>query len=103
LKFRAPSTLAVAAFRAFDFERIAKPDAVAAAAPMTCHMALGHAEMTGHRAYAEILETTDAPRWRGARQGEMKHVCRDGSFVVCFAHFDILGSEIIVVKRAQSD
>ncbi|QXX74926.1 hypothetical protein MHY1_01743 [Methylovirgula sp. HY1] len=50
------STVTIAAARTFDFECIAEPDAMAAAAPMASHLAIAHVQSARHGAHAEIGE-----------------------------------------------
>ena len=56
----------IAAARAFDFESITEPDAMAAAAPMACHLTRAHSETPRHRTDAEIGE---APATAARRRG----------------------------------
>ncbi len=72
----------IAALRAFDLERIAKPNAGAAAAPMARHLAFRHVEMPGHGTNAEILVAADARRRRGARLRKTHDLSRCLRFVV---------------------
>jgi hypothetical protein len=67
IKRFARSAVPVAALRAFDFKSIAEPNTPTTAAPMTRHVAIGHAEMTRHGTDTKIFEAANTARRGRAR------------------------------------
>jgi len=74
--------VSVAALGAFDFQSVAEPNALAAAAPMAGHLAFRHIEMTRHGTNAEILISAGASGWRRARQRKAQDSGRIARVVV---------------------